>query len=179
MEQRFLVFTVAFLFVLTGCGRKKKEPIQKKVLIINAGQISKKQLIAHSFNQDTHKKKKPAHRPVDSSSFSESLKERVQSLEARLADIPTPVMAQTVSVSDDAHGCYTLVYETTLSFADLKKFYLQEMGCAGWHKGACFEGEEFLCSFKKNNSSCIISLRPSYKHWGMTYPATIYLYVQR
>jgi len=179
MERRFLVFTVAFLFALTGCGLKKKELGQKKILVINAHQISKKQLISRSFKQDSEKKAKPTHRPVDTSPLSEPLKERVQSVEARLSDIPTPIMAKALSASDDAHGCYTLVYETAFPFADLKKFYLHEMECAGWHKGACFEGEEFLSSFKKQSSSCIISLRPGTKRWGITYPATIHLYVQR
>lgn len=173
MKRCFLVITVAFLFLLTGCSLQKKKNVPKKMIVTPGVISSGKLIIAHTDLKKSHKR--------DTAAFkkSESLFQVIKCVEARLSDIPSPLAVKSIAASDDGHGCYTLVYQTSLSFAECKKFYLQEMERAGWHKGACFESEEFLCSFKKNSSSCILSVRPATTRWALSYPATIHISVQR
>lgn len=183
MKHCFLSFTVAFLFVLAGCGSKKKT-FSKKVVVMSSGQNSRHDLITRTTSVKLQKAEKKASKKQAqvqdriAQAESQGFKEQIRLVEVRLADIPSPVLVQAVAAHVDPQGCYSLVYESPLSFSELVAFYKTEMEQAGWHKGAFFEHEEFLCSFKKDQSSCIISVRPSQKKWGVSSPATIHIYAQ-
>lgn len=171
----FCVVTFIFIFFFTGCSFKKKS-FQKTPTIINQGVLSKKDFIVHSF-KDTPLKTKPSLN-VQGNKF-ESIQETIQWVEAQLSDIPSLLLSKAIDASRDAYGQYGIVYQTSQSFEEIKKFYLQEMERTGWKKEASFEGSDLLYLFKKEGTLCIISIRQCSHYWGVFYTTTIHVYVQR
>ena len=191
MKHRFLILPVAFLFCCTGCGVRKKMPItksqyfQKKQI---SDQKSKGDLLikrsSQSVVQDSSCKNKTEETPLialveqEHASKKYSVKERIAEIEARLGDVPIPLMAKGVSAVDDRKGRYVIVYTTALSLVDITSFYTQEMERLGWTKVAAFEYEELLFSFKKQKQSCIVSVRPGKKPWWSKKLTMLYVYLQ-
>ncbi len=160
-----------------GCGKKQK----------NYSENKKKPLIAKSFIQSQQRKpqlsemvirKKSGKKNEQKAFFNEKSKEKIQQIEARLSDVPVPLLAKLLSVSDDQKGCYCLFYEITMEFSELISFYTSEMTSMGWKEGVIFLNEEYLASFKKDHHSCVLLLRPGLVRWGKKKPATIRLYIQ-
>ena len=196
MKHRFLILPVAFLFCCTGCGVRKKSPAsksqqsaqqlsaaQKKTLQGCASDLLIKRS-AHMVAQlsSAKNKEEEAFIPVKiqqpHASKKYSVKERVLEIEARLGDLPLPLMAKGISASDDGNGGYLIVYKTDLSLADLAHFYGQEMERLGWMKEAAFEHKELLFSYKKQRQSCIVSVRPSKQSWWSKKSTLLHVYLQ-
>ena len=191
MKHRFLILPVAFLFCCTGCGGRKKsltdksQQSQKKQIF---DQNTKNGLLIKRSSQsvvhDSCAKNKKEETPVVAQeeqrhvSKNYSVKERIIEIEARLGDLPLPLMAKKISASDDGRGRYLIVSKTELSLADLTHFYTQEMERLGWVKIAAFEHEELLFSFKRQRQSCIVSMRPSKQSWWGKKSTMLYVYLQ-
>ncbi len=191
MKHSFLILPVAFLFCCSGCGVRKKSPTSK------SQQPQKKQnfdqnnksslLIKRSSQRVVHAssaKNKKEEMPVVAQEEQRhvfknySVKQQIMEIEARLGDLPLPLMAKGISASDDGHGRYLIVSKTELSLADLVHFYTQEMERLGWVKIAAFEYEELLFSFKRQGQSCIVSMRPQKQSWWSKKSIVLYVYLQ-
>ena len=191
MKHRFLILPVAFLFCCTGCGVRKKSPVtksqqpQKKQIFDqnskNAVLIKRSsQPVAHASSAKNKKEEMSVVvQEEQRHSFKNySVKERIMEIEARLGDLPLPLMAKGISASDDGHGRYLIVCKTELSLVDLIDFYTQEMERLGWVKIAAFEHEELLVSFKRQRQSCIVSMRPAKQSWWSKIQTLLYVYLQ-
>ena len=183
MKHRFLTFLVAFLFCLTGCARKKKT-VSKKIVTLTTQAPDAPDLISpsqdHKKLQKYYKKKLREQQRRDDvlQDPYKNEQEQIRFVEARLADIPTPLLAQAVSAQVGVKGCYTLVYGCSLSFNQVIDFYTKEMAQAGWCSGPCFAGKEWVALFTKQNSTCIVSVRSGSKKWLDTGVTMVYMYVQ-
>lgn len=191
MKHCFLILSVAFLFCCTGCGVHKKLPASK------SKQSQKKQAFDHNIQSsllikrssqsvvhDSCAKNKKGEMPVVDQeeqghvSKNYSVKERIVEIEARLGDLPVPLMVKAVTASDDGKGRYLIVYKTDISLVDLIHFYEQEMEKLGWLKVSAFVGEELLFLFKKQKQSCIVSVRPQKQSWWSKKLTMLHLYLQ-
>ncbi len=191
MKHRFLILPVAFLFCCTGCGVRKKMPT------IESQHSPKKQIFDQNTKSDVLIKRSSLNVAHDSSYKNKkeervvvtqeehgrapkkhSVKERIVEIEARLGDVPTPLMVKAVSASDGGRGRYVMIYKTALPLADITYFYEQEMEKLGWAKVSAFEHEELLFSFKKQKQSCIVSVRPAKQSWWSKKPTLLYIYLQ-
>lgn len=177
VKSLFCVTTFIFIFFFTGCGFKKKSS-QKTPAIINQGGLSKKDFIIRSF-KDSSLKKEEEKIPKVQSSEPELTQDTIEWVEGQLSDIPSLLLSKPIDASRDAYGRCSIVYETSQSSEEIKKFYLKEMERTGWKKEAQFEGPDFLYSFKKDTDVCIISIRHHAHYWGVLYSTTIHVYVQR
>ena len=176
--MKFLVAVVGSLVLLSGCLKKKEQTIlaEKKPLIAKSF-VKSQQSMSVQECDDAGKKKSKSNK--QSGTSSKKAKEDIQQIEARLSDIPTPLLAKPLYASDHQKGCYQLVYEVGMPLADLVTFYESEMKSMGWKQGVLFLGDEYLASFKKADHSCILSIRPeTLSFWGLKKPATVHLYVQ-
>ncbi len=191
MKHRFLILPVAFLFCCTGCGVRKKSPVTKsqqsgKNQIFD--QNNKSDLLikrsSQSVVRDSSAKNKKGKMPIVAQdeqrhvSKNYSVQERMIEIEARLGDLPLPLMAKGISASDDGQGRYVIVSKTELSLANLTQFYAQEMERLGWIKVAAFEHKELLFSFKRQRQSCIVSMRPSRQSWWGKKSTLLHVYLQ-
>lgn len=188
MKHRFLILPVAFLFWCTGCGVRKKMPV------VHLQQTKKKQMYDHQTNSKQGLINRSLQEPVRSAFIKKkkelkdeilvscqkkrSMQECIREIEARIGDLPVPLMVQALSVSDGCQGQHLIVYKTELPINELKNFYDKEMELLGWSKRDSFEYEEFLFSFKRQNQSCIVSIRPSQPSWWNKQPIRLYLYLQ-
>ena len=173
--QKPLVF---MLIILSGCGKYIQE--EKKIqepFVCNTKNVSSASLILYSDQV------------VNSHSFDETFSPFVipekkldysfldpQSCEARLTDIPVPLLAdsQIASCSKDGVGM-CLVYKTIMPVADLISFYKEEMERFGWGQDLFFEGNEILMVFRKPSRFCSVSIRPTKKTFFKSKQIMLYL----
>lgn len=187
MKHRFLILPVAFLFCCTGCGTHKKKQKNKYVQkhenvtrdtypLIKRSSQSVVQASYARNKKEENSYSDPVH--VNRTPKKYAVKDRIAEIEARLGDLPVPLMVQGVNALDEGQGRYLIIYKTTLSLDDLAQFYGQEMERLGWQKVTSFECGELLFSFKKQKRSCIISVRPSKHSWWSKKPTLLYVYLQ-
>jgi len=159
-----VVALVAILAVLPGCISKKEI---KETRVCNTKTVRRETLISPSSESflSTTLKENPFALPLVRKPVSE--KEEAERCEARLVDIPIPVVAKIESASSDNEGAIKFTYSSTLSHEELSDFYKDEMERLGWRweEEASFMGNEILFSFKKPYKSCIVSMRPTKNSW--------------
>ncbi len=189
MKHRFLILLVAFLFCCTGCSAHKKvlriknQYIQSHAKVASAAHPLIKRSSQSIVQASCIKNKNEEDSCISDVQVNRVpkkyvVKDRIAEIEARLGDLPVPLMVQGVSVSDEGQGRYFIVYKTALSLDELTQFYGQEMERLGWQKVTSFEHAELLFSFKKQKRSCVISVRPSKRSWWNKKPTLLYVYLQ-
>jgi hypothetical protein len=161
--QAPLVFALLFL---SGCAQQTQERTEKQEpLVCNTKSSSSASLIlssdqvvnVHSFDETFSPFVIPE-KNLD------SLFLDPQSCEARLTDIPIPLLVESQSASCSKNGAgMCLVYKTSMSDLDLISFYKKEMERFGWVQNLLFEGSEVLMVFRKPSRFCSLSLRPTKK----------------
>lgn len=164
--QNSLLFV---LFFLAGCANQTEDKIKKEPLICNTKNSSSTSFIFSSDQvvalQDQNKDDKEFLCDTDCKD-AHSLFLDSKSCEARLTDIPVPLIAQSISASSDQEGSgMLLVYKTSLTSSELVSFYQKEMERYGWVKKYFFNGEEIVLSFEKPSRFCCITVRPAKKIW--------------
>jgi len=182
MKRCFLIFPVAFLFCCSGCGVQKSQKKQifnqnhKSSLLIKRSSLS----LVRDSSVKNKKEKMPIVAQEEQKHVSKkySVKQRIMEIEARLGDLPLPLMVKNISVFDDGRGCYVIVSKTGLLLTEIIHFYTQEMQQLGWTTIASFQQEELLFSFKKQKQSCIVSIRPPKQSWWSKKPTMLHLYLQ-
>lgn len=97
-------------------------------------------------------------------SYKQEQRHAWQQEQARLYDIPIPIMAQPdfeYTWSDDEHGNRVLGYVVTAdSTQELVEFYRANMERLGWRERAIITGREVLVEFEKPEKLCCVSVRP-------------------
>ena len=175
MKGYEVALCVAFLAVLPGCASKKDD--SKGPLICNTRTVQRDSLITASSQTIISKslKDNPFAFPLVTKPVSE--KEEAERCEARLVDVPIPVVAKIESASCDASGSIKFTYSSTLSHQELSEFYNNEMERLGWRQESSFVGNEVLFSFKKPDKSCVVSMRPTKKTWNKSKAVKVCLFL--
>ncbi len=97
-------------------------------------------------------------------SFKQEQRHAWQQEQARLYDIPVPIMAEpdyTYTWSDDAKGNRVLGFLVTADTPEeLVEFYRSHMERLGWQERVIIHGREVLIEFVKPEKLCCISVRP-------------------
>jgi|GEM_PF-3573929 len=197
MKIHSAVFLIALLFGVSGCAKRKQEkkgvpltapvrstciydqPHQKSSLIIPATpKLVRKTALEPDADYSSvvvNKKRKKNGKHASSHSHSAQYQSEI---EARLGDVPLPVMVTLKGAQDNAMGGYALTYETSMTPSELLTFYRQEMMKAGWLLAACFESHELLLSFKKQRQTCTIFVRPVARSWWGPQLYSLGMYLQ-
>lgn len=89
-----------------------------------------------------------------------SFHEEAFRLQAKLIDIPLPLITEYIPLYCTEGDALSLGCMTDLSAHQIEQFYLQEMEKAGWQIVAHGGGYEQLLIFEKPDRICSISIRP-------------------
>lgn len=99
-----------------------------------------------------------------SKSFKKEQRQAWQQEQARLYDIPVPIMAEPdygYTWSDDKNGSRVMGYLVTADSAqELVTFYQAHMERLGWRERMIINGREVLIEFEKPEKVCCVSVRP-------------------
>jgi hypothetical protein len=97
-------------------------------------------------------------------SFKQEQRHAWQQEQARLYDIPVPIMAEpdyNYTWSDDRNGNRVLGFLVTAdSTQELVTFYQAHMERLGWRERVIINGREVLIEFEKPEKLCCVSVRP-------------------
>lgn len=100
-------------------------------------------------------------------SFKQEQRQAWQQEQARLYDIPVPIMADpdfSYTWSDDRTGNRVLGFLVTAgSTQELVTFYQAHMERLGWRERVRINGREVLIEFEKPEKLCCVSVRPEGK----------------
>ena len=183
-----IMLPVALLFCCTGCVSKKvSKGIQKNsspstgVYDQRTSRASLIMATAQKVVREGQKSEGGDQKAVLSSKKKSRKKthvtQRLAQVEARLGEVPVPLMARAIDATENGKGGYQIVYETQLSRKDLSMFYCQEMLRLGWGLVTMIEAEESFYSFRKNGQMCTVLVRPV-GGWWRTKRHQLHLYVQ-
>jgi len=167
------LFVIA-LFMLPACSKKQTIPKEKHVC--DARRVRRDSLIT-STSQLPKTLLVPDYSFVESQQRTISFRDQAEQSEARLEDVPIPIMAKIQGASCDDQGGTMFVYDVTLEKEKMIEFYADEMERLGWEKVSLFDADEVLMSFSKPCKVCTVSIRPTRKTWERSKTLKAHIFV--